>query len=111
VWCGGRRGGGGGRGGTAGGGGGRGGGGGGGGGGTGRPDVRSPPVAPSSRPAQRFAIEQQHIQPAVAVVIQEGPARAHRLRKVAVAGSAVDVLEVDAGLPGDVRKLHACARG
>ena len=67
--------------------------------------VRSRAVA---RPVH--AVDQQDVQPAVAIVIEEGAARAHRLGQVLGAECAAVVAEVDAGRRGDIGQAEVQAR-
>src|SRR5881227_1565722 len=48
------------------------------------------------------AVEEEDVQAAVAVVVEEGAAGAHRLGHILAAEAAVGVTETDAGALGDV---------
>ena len=56
------------------------------------------------------AVDQQNVQPAVAVVIQKGAAGAHGFGQILRAESAAVVAEVDAGGGGDVGQAEARSR-
>src|SRR5690349_13942337 len=51
---------------------------------------------------QRTAVDEEDVDPAVVVEIEEQAARTHRLDEVLVGARAVDMPEVDAGLASDV---------
>ncbi len=54
----------------------------------------------------RSAIDQEDVDPAIVVVVEEQPARADRFNQVFVGARAVDVSEVDTGFAADVRELN-----
>ena len=58
------------------------------------------------RIGQRAAVDQEDVDPAVVVVVEEQPAGAHGLDQVLVGAGAVDVAEVHAGAAGDVGEPH-----
>ena len=58
------------------------------------------------RIGERSAVDQEDVDPAVVVVVEEQPARAHGLDQVFVGARAVDVAEVHAGLAADIREPH-----
>ena len=62
--------------------------------------AREPRSARGSR--QRGALQQEDVQPAVAVEIQEAASRTHGLDHVPLTGAAVDVVEDEPALRGDV---------
>ena len=58
-------------------------------------------------PGPVHAVHQQNVQPAVAIVIEEGAARAHGFGKILRAERAAVVAEVDAGGGGDIGQTEA----
>ena len=56
------------------------------------------------------AVDQQNVEPAVAIVIEEGAAGAHGFGQILRAERAAVVAEVDAGRRGDVGQAEAQAR-
>ena len=58
------------------------------------------------RIGHRSAVDQEDVDPAVVVVVEEQPARADGLDQVLVGARAVDVAEVDPGVTADVGELH-----
>jgi hypothetical protein len=54
-----------------------------------------------------LAVDQQNVRPAVVVVVDERASRTHGLRKIFLAGSAVIVHKMDAGLRGNIAELDA----
>ena len=57
------------------------------------------------------AVDQQYVQPAIGIVIEEGAAGAERLGEILTARAAGVVGEVDAGLRGDVSEDNRRAIG
>jgi hypothetical protein len=55
-------------------------------------------------------VDEQNVLPAVIVVVEEGHARAHRLREIPFAEGTVDVREMEARGGRDVDELHGGAR-
>src|SRR5712691_7143123 len=55
-------------------------------------------------------VDQEEIQPPIAVVVEEGTARAHRLCEVIAPARAIRVLEPDPHRVRDVGELHGCGR-
>ena len=55
----------------------------------------------------RAAVDQEDVHPAVAVVVEEQPAGAHRLGEVLLGAGAVRVMEDHAGLARDVDELRS----
>src|SRR6185312_7948259 len=58
-----------------------------------------------------FAVDEEDIELAVVVVIEQRDSRAHRFRQVFLPRLAGVLVEVDAGLLGDIRKVHRRYRG
>ena len=56
------------------------------------------------------AVDQQHVQPAVTVVVQQGATRSHGLYQVLLGRGAVLVPKVDAGRPGPVAERRGRVR-
>ena len=74
------------------------------------PEETVPCPARDRRIGERSAIDQEHVDPAIVVVVEEQPARAHRFDQMLVGTRAVDVAEIDAGLAGHVRELDVGVR-
>ena len=64
----------------------------------------------ASWPGQGVGVDEEEVLVAVAVVVEEGDARAHRLGQELLARRAVGVDERDAGLLGDVDELDVGQR-
>ena len=59
---------------------------------------------------QRSAVDEEHVEPAVVVVVEEQAAAAHDFVEVPVGACAVDVHEVDPARGADVHELHGGRR-
>ena len=59
------------------------------------PEQAVPRLPRDRRIGERPAVDQEDVDPAVVVVVEEQPARADRLDQVLVGARAVDVAEVD----------------
>ena len=65
-----------------------------------------PRLSRDRRIGQRTAVDQEDVDPAVVVVVEEQPAGPHGFDQVLLGAGAVDVTEVDAGLAGRIRESH-----
>ena len=63
------------------------------------------------RIGERATVDEEDVDPAVVVVVEEQPARADGFDQVFVGARAVDVAEVDAGVAADIGESHGAPSG
>ena len=73
-------------------------------------NVPVPRLFRDRRIRERSTVDQEDIDPAVVVVVEEQPARADGFDQVLVGARPVDVPEVHAGFAADVREPHGRSR-